>query len=94
MYKMNKEVLKIQLYGIKIWYFCSRYFRERKMSVAESDSAKIVQYLAKDVSLATQKTSEHQIHKLKDNDMKHLINKFLKNKENIMLCWVEWYHNE
>lgn len=30
------------------------------MSVAENDSAKMVQYLAKDASLATQKTNEHQ----------------------------------
>lgn len=63
MYKMNKEVLKIQLCSIMIWRFCPRYFRERKMSVTENDSAKIVQYFAKDASLATQKTNEHHIAK-------------------------------
>lgn len=31
------------------------------MSVGESDSAKIVQYLAKDAFATTQKTNEHQI---------------------------------
>lgn len=61
MYKINKEVLKIQLCSIKIWCFCPRDFRERKMSVGESDSAKIVQYLAKDAFATTQKTNEHQI---------------------------------
>lgn len=42
-------------------FFALGISEREKMSVGESDSAKIVQYLAKDAFATTQKTNEHQI---------------------------------